>query len=195
MTEAAGAAGRGRQDERHDERHDERPRRRRRDSLWAIGLLVLAVGVVVRLALGGLSAWPSALLGAVAMAFWVPWLVRHFRRRDASASGTEPADVPGMERQILRGDPPPRDPRRREELAALVDSRQRRLRRSRWWAFPLLAAVFFGTSVAWFSAGSTATGGVMLALGVAFLAFMTWSNVRFDRRLSRMRRQLRSRAG
>ncbi|MGP2442322.1 hypothetical protein [Streptomyces sp. JW3] len=171
--------------------HSDRPKRRRRDGLWAIGLLALVIGVVVRLVFTGLSGWPSAVLGAVAMAFWTPWLIQRIRRRDATASGTEPDDIPGMERQILKGAPPPEDPARRQQMAALVDSRQRRLRRNRWWAFPMLALMFFGTSALWFTAGSVAAGSLMLVLAVVFMTWLTWFNLRFDRRLTRMRRLLR----
>ncbi|MEU4657659.1 hypothetical protein AB0G32_27630 [Streptomyces sp. NPDC023723] len=172
--------------------HSDRPKRRRRDSLWAIGLFALVAGVVVRLVFTGLSGWPSAVLGAVAMAFWTPWLIQRVRRREATAAGTGPDDIPGMERQILKGAPPPADPVRRREMAALVDSRRRRLRRNRWWAFPLLALMFFGTSVLWFTAGSVTAGSLMLVFAVLFMTWLTWFHLRFDRRLTQMRRRLQS---
>lgn len=174
------------------ERRDDRPERLRRDSLWMIGLGALAAGLVVRLLFGGTGARPSALLGAAAMSAWVVFLVRRRRRDDARDTGAEPEDVPAMERRILKGGPPPEDPRRRQAMAALVDSRQRRLRRNRWWAFPLMFLIFFGTSVLWFASGSVAAGGWTLALAVVFLTWLTWYNVRFDRRLTQMRHRLRA---
>ncbi|MEU9559649.1 hypothetical protein [Streptomyces fumanus] len=177
---------------RYDARHDDRPKRRWQDSLWAIGLFVLVAGVIVRLAANGLSSWPSALFGAVAMAFWVPWLVRRIRHRDAGASGAEPDDIPALERQILKGDPPPQDRHRRQQLAALVDSRQHRIRRNRWWALPMMAVLFFGTAALGLTTGSTTTGIGLLALGIVFITWLTWYNFRFDRRLTQMRRRLRS---
>ncbi|MFF5104367.1 hypothetical protein [Streptomyces sp. NPDC000134] len=175
---------------RQEARHDDRPKRRWQDSLWAIGLFALVAGVIVRLAANGLSSWPSAVLGAVAMAFWVPWLVRRIRRRDATASGAEPDDIPALERQILKGDPPPQDPRRRQQLAALVDSRQHRLRRNRWWALPLMAVLFLGTAALGLTTGSTTMGIGILVLGIAFVTWLTWYNIHFDHRLARMRRRL-----
>lgn len=172
------------------ERSDDRRRLRWQDSLWGIGVIALVVGAGVRLLLGGASAWPSALLGAVPVAVFLVWWVRRRRVRDAEAVGTEPDDVPAMERQILKGGPPPRDPERRQAMAALVDSRQERLRRNRWWAFPLLAFLFFGTAVLSFLSGSMAAGGTMLAVAVASMAFMVWQHRRLDRRLSRMRSRL-----
>ncbi|MGW7276920.1 hypothetical protein ACWGIV_01150 [Streptomyces sp. NPDC054844] len=174
------------------ERSDGRRRLRWQDSLWGIGVIALVAGAGVRLLLGGASAWPSALLGAVPVAVLLVWWVRRRRVRDAKAVGTEPDDVPAMERQILKGGPPPRDPERRQAMATLVDSRQRRLRHNRWWAFPLLALVLFGTSVAWFASGSVIAGSLSLALAVAFLGWLTWFNLRFDRRLSQMRGRLQS---
>ncbi|WP_345622542.1 hypothetical protein [Streptomyces ziwulingensis] len=132
------------------------------------------------------------MFGALAMAAWVPWLVQRLRRKEATASGTEPEDVPGMERQILKGEAPPEDPARRREMAALVDSRQRRLRRNRWWAFPILTITSFGTAILWFTAGSVTAGGWMLAFAVVFMAWMTWFHLRFDRRLTQMRHRLRN---
>lgn len=173
--------------------HDEhRPTRQRRDSLWAIGLTALAMGFITYVLINGAAAWPGAVLAAVALACYTPWLIQRIRRRDAKSAGTRPDDIPAMERQILKGEQPPEDPRRRREMAALVDSRQRRLRRNRWWAFPLLAVLFFGTSILWFTSGSVTTGSWTLALAVVFMTWMTWSHVRFDRRLSQMRRRLRS---
>ncbi|CAM5613704.1 hypothetical protein STENM327S_05482 [Streptomyces tendae] len=75
-------------------------------------------------------------------------------------------------------------------MAALVDSRQERLRRHRWWAFPMLALIFFGTSALWFASGSVAAGSLMLALAVVFMGWLAWYNLRFDRRLSQMRSRL-----
>jgi fatty acid desaturase len=177
---------------RYDDRHADRPKRRWQDSLWAIGLLALAAGVIVRLAANGLSSWPSALFGAVAMAFYTPWLVRRIRHKDAAASGTDPDDVPALERQILKGAPPPQDPDRRRQLAALVDARQRRIRRNRWWAFPLMALLFFGTAALGLTTGSTTMGTWTLVLGIVFMTWLTWYNIRFDHRLTQMRRRLRS---
>ncbi|MEV5760169.1 hypothetical protein AB0L61_25780 [Streptomyces tendae] len=174
------------------DRGDDRPRPRRRDGLWAIGVTALVVGVGVRLLMSGASAWPSALVGAVPAAAWIVWWVRRRRVRDAGAVGAEPEDVPGMERQILKGGPAPRDPERRRAMAALVDSRQERLRRNRWWAFPVLALIFFGTSALWFASGSVGAGSAMLGLAVVSMGWMTWYNLRFDRRLSQMRGRLRS---
>ncbi|MFF8092713.1 hypothetical protein [Streptomyces sp. NPDC016675] len=174
------------------ERDADRPRRLRRDSLWVIGLGALAAGLVVRLLFNGAGAWPSALVGAAAMSAWVVFLVRRRRRDDARDTGAEPDDVPAMERRILKGGPPPEDPRRRQAMAALVDSRQRRLRRHRWWAFPLLFLIFFGTSALWFAAGSVTAGSGMLVLAVVSVGWLAWYNVRFDRRLTQMRHRLRA---
>ncbi len=77
-------------------------------------------------------------------------------------------------------------------MAALVDTRRRTLRRHRWWAFPLPALIFFGTSALWFAAGSVTAGASMLAPAVVFLGWLTWHHRRFDRRLTRMRRRLQS---
>jgi Flp pilus assembly protein TadB len=172
------------------DRGDDRPRPRWQDRLWAIGAAALVVGVGVRLLMNGASAWPSAVVGAVPAAAWIVWWVRRRRVRDAGAVGAEPADVPGMERQILKGGPAPRNPERRRAMAALVDSRQERLRRNRWWAFPTLALIFFGTSALWFVSGSVGAGSLMLGLAVVFMSWMTWYNLRFDRRLSQMRSRL-----
>ncbi|MEU6451442.1 hypothetical protein [Streptomyces sp. NPDC046979] len=163
-----------------------------RDRLSVIGLVALAVGVVVRLAANGLDSWPWAVVSAALMSVWVVFLVRRRRRHDARDTGAEPEDVPAMERRILKGGAPPEDPGRRREMAALVDSRQRRLRRNRWWAFPMLALIFFGTSVLWFAAGSTTAGSLTLALAVVFMGWLTWFNLRFDRRLTQMRHRLRT---
>ncbi|GAA5204666.1 hypothetical protein [Streptomyces thinghirensis] len=172
------------------ERPDDFSEPKWRDRLSVIGLVALAVGLVVRLLFNGADAWPSALVGAALMSVWIVFLVRRRRRHDARDTGAEPDDVPAMERRILKGGPPPEDPRQRQTMAALVDSRQRRLRRNRWWAFPLLAVVFSGTSVAWFISGSATAGSLTLALAVAFLGWLTWFNLRFDRRLSQMRSRL-----
>ncbi|MEU9592689.1 hypothetical protein ACGF7W_22365 [Streptomyces sp. NPDC048219] len=172
------------------ERHDGRPERRRRDKLWVMGLMVLVVGLVTRMALNGFSGWLPALLGAALTSCYVVWLVRRRRSRDARATGTEPDDVPAMERQILKGAPAPEEPARRRAMAALVDSRQRRLRRHRWWALPFLAVLFFGTAALWLAAGAMVRGGWMLAVAVVFMTWMVWYHFRYDRRLSQMRRRL-----
>ncbi|MER7776704.1 hypothetical protein ABTZ21_17155 [Streptomyces sp. NPDC096191] len=163
-----------------------------RDRLSVIGVVALGVGVVIRLIANGLGSWPYAVVGGALMSVWVVFLVRRRRRQDARDTGAEPEDVPAMERRILRGGAPPEDPDRRREMAALVDSRQRRLRRGRKWAFPLLGLIFFGTSVLWFAAGSLTAGSLTLALAVAFMGWLTWFNVRFDRRLTQMRHRLRT---
>ncbi|MFJ6074231.1 hypothetical protein ACIQFU_25935 [Streptomyces sp. NPDC093065] len=173
------------------ERSDDRPRPRWRDSLWGVGVIALVVGAGVRLVLHGASAWPSAVVGSVPVAVLLVWWTRRRRRQDAEAVGTEPDDVPGMDRRILRGGPVPRDPERRRAMAALVDSRQERLRRNRWWAFPTLFLVFFGTSALWFASGSVGAGSMMLGLAIVFMSWLTWYNLRFDRRLSQMRGRLR----
>jgi Flp pilus assembly protein TadB len=177
---------------RRERRFDDFAEPRWRDRLSVIGLVALAVGLVVRLLLDGVGSWPSAVVGAALMSVWVVFLVRRRRRHDARETGAEPEDVPAMERRILKGGPPPEDPRHRQTLAALVDSRQRRLRRSRWWAFPLLTLILFGTSILWFVSGSVTGGSWTLALAVAGMGWLTWFNLRFDRRLSQMRRRLRS---
>ncbi|RSN57744.1 hypothetical protein DMH12_12430 [Streptomyces sp. WAC 04229] len=174
------------------ERRDAALERDWRDRLSVIGLAALAVGVVVRLAANGLDSWPWAVISAALMSVWVVFLVRRRRRHDARDTGADPEDVPAMERRILKGGAPPEDPDRRREMAALVDSRQRRLRRGRKWAFPMLALIFFGTSVLWFAAGSTTAGSLTLALAVAFMGWLTWFNLRFDRRLTQMRHRLRT---
>ncbi|MFE2357068.1 hypothetical protein [Streptomyces parvulus] len=162
------------------------------DKLSVIGVLALAAGVVVRLITRGLDSWPSAVIGAALMSVWIVFLVRRRRRNDARDTGADAEDVPAMERRILKGGQPPRDPERRREMAALVDSRQHRLRRNRWWALPLLAVIFFGTSVLAFVSGSVTAGSLTLALAVAFVGWLTWYNFRFDRRLTQMRHRLRT---
>ncbi|WP_432081596.1 hypothetical protein [Streptomyces sp. WAC 04229] len=162
------------------------------DKLSVIGVIALAVGVVVRLVTRGLDSWPSALIGAALMSVWIVFLVRRRRRGDARDTGADAEDVPAMERRILKGEAPPQDPDRRREMAALVDSRQRRLRRGRKWAFPLLGLIFFGSSALWFVAGSMTAGSLTLALAVAFMGWLAWYNLRFDRRLTQMRHRLRT---
>ncbi|MFD4262624.1 hypothetical protein ACFWR9_34640 [Streptomyces sp. NPDC058534] len=163
-----------------------------RDRLSVIGLVALGVGVVIRLIANGLDSWPYAVVGGALMSVWVVFLVRRRRRQDARDTGAEPEDVPAMERRILKGGRPPEDPEQRREMAALVDSRQRRLRRNRWWAFPLLALIFFGTSALWFVSGSVTAGSLALALAVAAMGWLVWFNLRFDRRLTQMRHRLRT---
>ncbi|WP_217247188.1 hypothetical protein [Streptomyces sp. AC602_WCS936] len=176
---------------RRRERHDEFPDRRWRDRLSVIGLVALAANLTFRLIVDGFDAWLYALISAALVSLWIVHLVRRRRRQDARDSGTAPDDVPAMERRILKGGPPPEDPRQREAMAALVESRQRLLRRNRWWAFPLMILIFFGASVLWFVSGSVAAGSWTLALAVAFLGWLTWFNLRFDRRLTQMRHRLR----
>ncbi|MFE0803387.1 hypothetical protein [Streptomyces sp. NPDC058812] len=177
---------------RTPERHDEFTGRRWRDRLSVIGLVALAANLTFRLIVDGFDAWLYALISATLMSLWIVFLVRRRRRQDSRDTGAQPDDVPAMERRILKGGPPPEDPRRRQTMAALVDSRQRRLRRNRWWAFPLLAVIFFGTSILWFVSGSVTAGSWTLALAVAAMGWLTWFNLRFDRRLSQMRRRLQS---
>ncbi|MFF9454141.1 hypothetical protein [Streptomyces flaveolus] len=172
------------------ERRDGRPERRWQDKLWVMGLLVLVIGLVTRMALNGASGWLPALVSAALTSCYVVWLVRRRRNRDARATGTDPDDVPVMERQILKGAPPPEEPARRRALAALVDSRQQRLRRHRWWALPLLAVIFFGTAALWFASGAVVAGGWMLAAAVVSMAWMVWWHFHYDRRLTQMRRRL-----
>ena len=162
------------------------------DKLSVIGVIALALGVVVRLITRGLDSWPSAVIGAALMSVWIVFLVRRRRRDDARDTGADAEDVPAMERRILKGGQPPQDPERRREMAALVDSRQHRLRRNRWWALPLLAVIFIGTSVLAFVSGSVTAGSLTLALAVAFVSWLTWHNIRFDRRLTQMRHRLRT---
>ncbi|TDT39809.1 hypothetical protein EV562_103180 [Streptomyces sp. BK208] len=171
-------------------RSEDRPRLRWQDSLWGIGVMALVVAVGVRLLMNGASAWPSALLGAVPAAAWIVYLVRRRRVRDAREVGTRPDDVPAMERQILEGAPAPRDPERRRAMAELVDSRQERLRRNRWWALPLLAVLFLGTAALGYATGSVGMGSLMLVLGVTLVGYLVWHQRRFDRRLSQMRGRL-----
>ncbi|MCG8965117.1 MULTISPECIES: hypothetical protein [Streptomyces] len=172
------------------ERHDGRPARRWQDRLWVIGLMVLAIGVVTRVAFNGFSGWLPALVSAALMSCYAVWLVRRRRRHDARATGTDPDDVPAMERQILKGGPPPEEPGQRRAMAALVDSRRQRLRRHRWWALPLLAVIFFGTAALWFASGAVVAGGWMLAAAVVSMAWMVWWHFHYDRRLTQMRRRL-----
>ncbi|MET9773648.1 hypothetical protein ABZ023_05175 [Streptomyces sp. NPDC006367] len=171
-------------------RHDGRPERRRQDRLWVIGLFALAAGFLTRLALDGTSGLLSALVSAALMSLCIVWLVRRRRRHDARTTGTDPDDVPALERQILKGAPPPEDPGRRRAMAALVDSRQQRLRRHRWWSLPLLTMFFFGTAALWFASGAVVAGGWMLAAAVVSMTWIVWFHFRYDRRLSQMRRRL-----
>ncbi|MFG3101159.1 hypothetical protein ACGFZL_11670 [Streptomyces sp. NPDC048182] len=175
--------------ERHETRPT-RPKRKWRDSLWAVGLIALIVGVAVRLVMNGMSAWPSAVVGAVGFAAWWVFLIRRRRKHDARLTGAPQNDIPGLERQILKGKEPPQDQEQRHELAVLVDSRQRKLRRNRWWALPLLAVIFFGTAALMFATSSATAGGLYLAFAIVFMGWMTWYHFHHDRRLTQMRQRL-----
>ncbi|MCF2435171.1 hypothetical protein LV779_13360 [Streptomyces thinghirensis] len=150
----------------------------------------LAVGLVVRLLFNGADAWPSALVGAALMSVWIVSLVRRRRRHDARDTGAEPDDVPAMERRILQGGPPPEDPRQRQTMAAPVDSVSGGCGataggRSRSWLSSSPVRRSHGSSPA-----PPPQGALTLALAVAFLGWLTWFNLRFDRRLSQMRSRL-----
>lgn len=131
-----------------------------RDQWWAVGLLVLVIGVAVRLAFRGWSAWPEALVGGVFYAGFLTWFLMRRRRRDAEAVGTEPDRVPELERRIAKNGELPDDPAEQEAMVRLIRRREEKLRRSRRWAFPMLGVIFLGTPLLWFTSGDVAGGAV-----------------------------------
>lgn len=160
------------------------------DRWWAVGLLVLVVWVGIRLAFDGWSGWPGILVGGLVYAGFMTWLVMRRRRRDARAVGTDAARVPELERRIARNGELPEDPAEQAAMIRLIRRREEKLRRNRWWAFPLLALLFFGTPVLWFASGNVGAGLWGLAFGAAFLGWMVWFNRRFVRRMAGMRQRI-----
>ncbi|WP_345982712.1 hypothetical protein [Streptomyces sp. DSS69] len=160
------------------------------DRWWAVGLLVLVVWVGIRLAFDGWSGWPGILIGGLLYAGFMTAFVMRRRRRDARAVGTDAARVPELERRIARNGEIPDDPAERAAIIRLIRRREEKLRRNRWWAFPLLALIFFGTPVLWFVAGNVGAGLWGLAFGAAFLGWMVWFNRRFVRRMAGMRQRI-----
>ncbi|MFH8482687.1 hypothetical protein [Streptomyces sp. NPDC018055] len=160
------------------------------DRWWAVGLLVLVVWVGIRLAFDGWSGWPGILIGGLLYAGFMTAFVMRRRRRDARAVGTDAARVPELERRIARNGEIPDDPAERAAIIRLIRRREEKLRRNRWWAFPLLALIFFGTPVLWFVAGNVRAGLWGLAFGAAFLGWMVWFNRRFVRRMAGMRQRI-----
>lgn len=161
-----------------------------RDQWWAVGLLVLVIGVAVRLGFRGWSAWPEALVGGVFYAAFLTWFLMRRRRRDAKAVGTEPARVPELERRIAKNGELPDDPAEQEAMVRLIRRREEKLRRSRRWAFPMLGVIFLGTPLLWFISGDVPAGLWTLGFGVAFMSWMIWFNRRFVRRMVAMRRRI-----
>ncbi|WP_432149353.1 hypothetical protein [Streptomyces sp. bgisy029] len=160
------------------------------DRWWAVALLVLVVWVAIRLAFDGWSGWPGILVGGFVYAGFMTWYVMRRRRRDARAVGTDAARVPELERRIARNGELPEDPAEQAAMVRLIRRREEKLRRNRWWAFPLLGLIFFGTPVLWFAAGNVAAGLWGLAFGAAFLGWMVWFNRRFVRRMAGMRQRI-----
>ncbi|MGA5002695.1 hypothetical protein ACPCB7_32290 [Streptomyces arboris] len=105
-------------------------------------------------------------------------------------SGPTPRAWPELERRIAKNGELPEDPAEQAAMIRLIRRREERLRRNRWWAFPLLALVFFGIPVLWFAAGNVAAGLWGLAFGAAFLGWMVWFNRRFVRRMAGMRQRI-----
>ncbi|PVC91454.1 hypothetical protein DBP19_16720 [Streptomyces sp. CS090A] len=160
------------------------------DRWWAVGLLVLVVWVGIRLAFDGWSGWPGILVGGLVYAGFMTWFVMRRRRRDARAVGTDAARVPELERRIAKNGELPEDPAEQAAMIRLIRRREEKLRRNRWWAFPLLALIFFGIPVFWFAAGNVGAGLWGLAFGAAFLGWMVWFNRRFVRRMAAMRQRI-----
>ncbi|CAM5227264.1 MULTISPECIES: hypothetical protein [Streptomyces] len=165
-------------------------RGRWRDQWWAVGLLVLVIGVAVRLTFRGWSAWPEALAGGVFYAGFLTWFLMWRRRRDAKAVGTEPDRVPELERRIAKNGELPDDPAEQEAMIRLIRRREEKLRRSRRWAFPLLGVIFLGVPLLWFASGDEPAGLWTLCFGVAFMSWMIWFNRRFVRRMVAMRQRI-----
>ncbi|WP_432078072.1 hypothetical protein [Streptomyces sp. YPW6] len=161
-----------------------------RDQWWAIGLLVLVIGVAVRLAFRGWSAWPEALVGGVFYAGLLTWVLMRRRGRDAKAVGTDPASVPELERRIAKNGELPEDPAEQAAMVRLIRRREEKLRRSRWWALPMLGVISLGTPLLWFASGNVPAGLWTLGFGVAFLGWMVWFNRRFVRRMAAMRQRI-----
>ncbi|GAB2929800.1 MULTISPECIES: hypothetical protein [unclassified Streptomyces] len=161
-----------------------------RDQWWAIGLLVLVIGVAVRLAFRGWSAWPEALVGGVFYAGLLTWVLMRRRGRDAKAVGTDPARVPELERRIAKNGELPEDPAEQAAMVRLIRRREEKLRRSRWWALPMLGVISLGTPLLWFASGNVPAGLWTLGFGVAFLGWMVWFNRRFVRRMAAMRQRI-----
>ncbi|MEU3002598.1 hypothetical protein [Streptomyces sp. NPDC006863] len=161
-----------------------------RDQWWAIGLLVLVIGVAVRLAFRGWSAWPEALVGGVFYAGLLTWVLMRRRGRDAKAVGTDPARVPELERRIAKNGELPEDPAEQAAMVRLIRRREEKLRRSRWWALLMLGVISLGTPLLWFGSGNVPAGLWTLGFGVAFLGWMVWFNRRFVRRMAAMRQRI-----
>ncbi|MFE3429529.1 hypothetical protein [Streptomyces sp. NPDC059171] len=161
-----------------------------RDQWWAIGLLVLVIGVAVRLAFRGWSAWPEALVGGVFYAGLLTWVLMRRRGRGAKAVGTDPARVPELERRIAKNGELPEDPAEQAAMVRLIRRREEKLRRSRWWALPMLGVISLGTPLLWFASGNVPAGLWTLGFGVAFLGWMVWFNRRFVRRMAAMRQRI-----
>ncbi|GGP39230.1 hypothetical protein [Streptomyces sindenensis] len=161
-----------------------------RDQWWAVGLLVLVIGVAVRLAFRGWSAWPEALAGGVFYAGLLTWFLMRRRRRDAQAVGTEPDRVPELERRIAKNGELPDDPAEQAAMVRLIRRREEKLRRSRRWAFPLLGVIVLGAPLLRFTSGDVPAGLWTLGFGVAFMSWMIWFNRRFVRRMVAMRRRI-----
>ncbi|MYW06172.1 hypothetical protein [Streptomyces sp. SID3343] len=159
-------------------------RRHLMDKWWVYGLLILVLWTGVRVALNHGRLPVSTLVGAVAYAaLMTGWLVRR-RQRDARAAGIADAeDVPGLERRILKGDPPS-DPAEREQMRALVARRRRGMRRTRVWALPLLGLIFVGSGVTFLVGHRTIVGVGVLIASVVFFGWVVWVSRRNRVRLS-----------
>jgi hypothetical protein len=155
------------------------------DRWWGIAGLALVVWVAMRLALNGLDAWPSALVGGVGGCAVVTWRVIRRRRGDATAIGTGSDAVPTLDRRIMKGDLP-EDPAEREAMGRLVQRRLDRIRRHQKWALPLMAVFCFAPAALWLVAGRDSSGVLAAVFGVAFFGWLVWMNRRAVHRLTRM---------
>lgn len=161
----------------------------KRDRWWAIAGTSLLIMVAIRLLFRGLDAWPETVAGGAVFAVWLTWWTLRRRRTDAEAVGADTEAVPGLDRRVMREDVP-EDPSERRVLARLVRRRQEKMRKNRWWAFPLLVVIFLGVSVLAFAGGDFPVGTMSAAVGVAFVGWLVWLNTRNLRKLDLMERRL-----
>ncbi|MFD7920065.1 hypothetical protein ACFV3R_12675 [Streptomyces sp. NPDC059740] len=146
---------------------------RKRQPWWRQRWLQASLGVAVvyaasRLAFDGLSAWPFAVGGAAALAVVVA--VARFRqdRHDSRSLGVPPAELPRLERYLRRRSVP-ETPADRQALLHMARLRERRTRRARVWAFPLMAALWLALGVLFLVLGRVAASVGFLAAGALVL--------------------------
>ncbi|MDF9810905.1 hypothetical protein [Streptomyces sp. SPB162] len=163
----------------------QRPKPRIVDRWWGIAGIALIVWVAMRLAVNGLDAWPSAVVGGVGACGVVTWRMMRRRRKDATAIGAESDAVPTLDRRIIKEELPD-DPAEREAMGRLVRRRLGKIRRNQKWALPMMAVFCFLPAVLWFSSGRNASGGLAAAFGAAFFVWLVWMNRRVLGRLTRM---------